>query len=93
MFTKKPVVLPPSFEERLSAAHATADAAVSVVETIASDLETAAAEKRSVIEDIDAETSRLYGLLDHLSVLRSEAVEYEAKNLAKADKIRSLVSA
>lgn len=83
----------PSFEERLSAAHATADAAVSVVETIASDLEQAAADKRAIISDIDAETERLYGLLDHLSVLRSEAVEFEARNLAKADKIRALVSA
>jgi hypothetical protein len=90
---KKPAPAPLSFEDRLCAAHAQADAAVSVVETIATDLEQAAAEKRAVVIDIDTETDRLYALLDHLSVLRSEALEYEAKNLAKADKIRALVSA
>lgn len=90
----KPKYVPaPSFEDRLNAAHAQADAAVSVVETIATDLELAAADKRAIVSDIDVETQRLVALLDHLSVLRSEAVEFEAKNLAKADKIRSLVSA
>jgi hypothetical protein len=90
MFAKKPE---PSFEDRLNSAHAQADAAVSVVETIALDLEQAATSKRELVIDIDGETARLVALLDHLSVLRSEALEFEAKNLAKADKIRSLVSA
>ena len=57
------------------------------------DFGTAGQLKRELITDIDAETARLYAVLDNLSVLRAEAVEFEAKNLAKADKIRALVRA
>jgi hypothetical protein len=91
MLTKKKTT--PTFEERLSSAHAKADAAASVVETIASDLEDAAAEKSSIIVDIDKEVEGLYATIDALCVLREEAVEFEGKNLAKAANIRSLLSA
>jgi hypothetical protein len=93
MLTKKKTTPAPSFEERLGAAHATADAAVSIVETIAVDLEQAASDKRAIVADIDAEVDKLYATIDSLCVLREEAEESEAENLAKANNIRSLLSA
>lgn len=82
---------PVSFEERLNAAQSTADAAVSVVETIARDLETAADEKSLLIIEIGEEIERLDGLIDQLETLRAEAVVAEADSLAKASNIRTLI--
>lgn len=83
----------PSLEERLNAAHATAEAAVSVVSSIADDLEQAVVEKKGIISDIDFEADRLYATLDNLAKLRAEAVEAKAATLTKVNKFRALVSA
>jgi hypothetical protein len=90
---RKKVTPAPSFEDRLNAAHATAAAAASTFELIALDLEEAATQKREIADDITAEISRLTALIEDYSALRHEAEVYEAANLAKADKIRALVSA
>lgn len=82
-----------SFEARLNAAHATAAAATSVVDKIADDLETAAAEKRGVVHDIDGQIAELSATIDHLYELRDEALVFEDVHLVKAEKIRALVSA
>lgn len=94
MLTRKTPTTQPTtmttFEERLGGAYATADAAISVVETIADELEDAAVEHRAVITEIDEEVERLHALLDDLDALRAEASIAEAKSLATATNIRAL---
>lgn len=90
---KKTTPAPLSFEDRLNVAHATAAAAASTFELVALDLEEAATQKREVADDISREIARLTALIEDYAALRHEAEVFEAQNLAKADKIRALVSA
>lgn len=82
-----------SFEDRLDKAHTAAAKAVSVVETIALDLEIAVADKQALVQEIDVETTRLYNAIDTLTDLRYEALVAIDTNTVKADNIRALVSA
>lgn len=93
MFNSKKPVEAPSFETRLNAAHATAEAAVSSFELIASDLESAAVQKRALVVDIDGEIDRLYDVIASLVELRDEADLFASANEVKAGNIRALVSA
>ena len=83
----------PSYHDRLNAASATADAALSVFEKIAADLDQAAHTKAIVAEDIQAEINEMDARIRELCYLRDLATEHSDEHFAHADKIRAFVGA
>lgn len=86
-------MIAPSFHDRLNTESAKAEAALSVFQQIAADLEEAAQSKFDIAYDIQSEIEHLDAQIRELVYLREHAKDHANEHSVQADKIRALVGA